>query len=347
MISDPNNNLSSTISDSIREKAILIWAEIEKAQSILLHCHPSSDPDSVGSTLGMKLALESKGKKVTLIKGDSEIPAAFMHFPGADTILMKNFFEIDQSAYDLFLVLDSSKPDMISKIEPMVFPSTMKVIVIDHHRSNAGYGAINIVDASYPATAQLVFDLLTLWNITITSDIARNLFMGIFTDTGGFKYEGTSPRTFMTAAVLVSIAPDFTKTVSKMENSLTIKDLQFTGLAMSTLTSELDGKLGIVAVPYVSIQEKAIPDECISAGVISGSLRKIAQFDLVTALIEAEPGQVRISFRTHDADRFDLSLLAVALGGGGHKAAAGASLNMSLAQARETVVAKIKELYNL
>src|SRR3989344_3205155 len=92
-----------------------ILSHIEKANSILLHCHPSPDPDSVGSVLAMKCALEQMGKKATVIKGDSDIPQAFMHFPGADTIVKKNFGEVDLKNFDLFIILDSASPEMISR----------------------------------------------------------------------------------------------------------------------------------------------------------------------------------------------------------------------------------------
>ena len=66
---------------TIHEKAPLILAEIKKAKHILLHCHPSPDPDSVGSALAMKFAIEQLDREVTLIKGDSDIPETFV-FPG-------------------------------------------------------------------------------------------------------------------------------------------------------------------------------------------------------------------------------------------------------------------------
>src|SRR5579872_6587049 len=95
------------ISPLIKEKAPLILAEIKKATSILLHCHPSPDPDSVGSALAMKFALESLGKKATIIQGDNDIPRAYMHFPGAQDIVKKNFFELDLTQFDLFIVQDT------------------------------------------------------------------------------------------------------------------------------------------------------------------------------------------------------------------------------------------------
>lgn len=334
------------ISPIIKEKAPLILAEIKKAKSILLHCHPSPDPDSVGSALAMKFALEQLGKKATVIKGDSEIPQAFMHFPGAKDIVQKNFFEIDHHDYDLFIIVDSSM-DRVSRIKQVEFPPTMTIINIDHHGTNQGCGLIDIIDSSYPATAQLLFDIFKEMNIKTTADIAANLFIGIYTDTGGFRYEGTTARTFEIASVLADIIPKFPEMIAKMENSSTLNDLIFTGIALSRIENISSNRVAVSIVPYSFIKEKNILEVSISAGSISSILRKAGEFDIVGALIEEKPNKVKLSFRTKDANTYDVSKLAVALGGGGHKAAAGASLDMPLEDAKRIVVEKIKELYNL
>lgn len=335
------------ISPIIREKAPLILAEIVKAGRILLHCHPSPDPDSVGSALAMKFALEGMGKKVTVIKGDSEIPRGFMHFPGADRIVKKNFFEVDLKEFDLFIVQDSSKEEMISKIKPIEFAANLKVIVIDHHNSNKGFGSLNLVEPSYPAVAQVLFDLFKEWNIKITHDIAADLFMGIYTDTGGFKYGGTTGRTFLIASELAKIAKDFPDIISMMENSNEPADIVFEGLALSSVETFLNGKIGLSVVSDSQMKEKNIKPINIHADGISPVLRSVAEWYVSGVLVEIEPNKVKMSFRSKDSDKYDVSKLAVALGGGGHKAASGANLNMPLAEAKALVVAKAKELYNL
>ncbi|MEN9912818.1 MAG: hypothetical protein RLY66_226 [Candidatus Parcubacteria bacterium] len=331
----------------IREKAPLILTEIQKAKSILLHCHPSPDPDSVGSALAMKFAVEQLGKKATVIKGDSDIPQAFMHFPGAKDIVMKNFFEIDLSEFDLFLCLDTAALGRVSTAGTVEFPASMTVVDIDHHPTNPGFGAVNLIESSYPATAQILFDLFKEWNINITSDMAANLFMGLYTDTGGFKFTSVTPKSFEIAAQLVTICPGFSGVIAGMENSNTVSDMHFKGLALASLEPVLGGKVGLSAVPYEALKEKGVSDESVSAGSVSSVLRTVGEFDVVGALVEAEPGMVRASFRSKDANKFDVSALAAAFGGGGHRAAAGTLISLPLAEAKQKVVDKIKELYNL
>jgi len=335
-----------SISPEIKEKAPLILDAIKQSTSVLLHCHPSPDPDSVGSALAMKFALEQLGKKATVIRGDSEIPQAFMHFPGAQDIVMKSYWEIDPADYDLFIIVDSSITG-VSRTKAVQLPAEMKVINLDHHRTNTGCGSINIIDSNYSATAALLFDLFREMKVVLTPDIASNLFIGLYTDTGGFKYPGTTEETFSSAGELVKIFPGFSQLVADMENSNTLGDLAFQGLALSAIEAVCDDKVLLSVVSYEAIKEKNIPDGSISAGSISTILRSVGRYDITVALIECRPNLVRLSFRSGNSGKYDVSKIAVALGGGGHRAAAGATLELPLGEAKERIVQKLKEMYNL
>jgi len=329
-----------------KKKAAEILDEVKKARSVLLHCHPSPDPDSVGSALAMKFALEQLGKKTTVIKGDSEIPKAFMHFPGAEDILQKNFFEIDLNEFDLFIVLDSSITG-ISRIQEVVFPPSLKVINIDHHRTNEGCGSINLIDLSYPANCLILFELFKLWNIDTDSNISANLFIGAYTDTGGFKYEGVTAETYMAAGELVSKLPDMPGLVAKMENSTTLGFLEFQAAALSTISVFHGGIIAIASVPHVVIKEKELREEDIQPSRISSFLRTVPDWKVVACAVEVPQGEVKISFRSSDSKTYDVSKLAAALGGGGHKSAAGVRMTMSLDEAIQKIVETAKVLYNL
>lgn len=330
----------------MKEKVQQIQAEIAKANSILLHCHPNADPDSVGSTLAMKLTLEQMGKKVTLIQGDTPISPDFA-FPGVETIVKKNFFEIDLKDFDLFLILDSGSVEMISSKAPVVFPDNLMTVVIDHHASNPGYGKINLIDPSYPAVGALLYDLFKEMGISINHDIALNLFMGIFTDTGGFRYGNRLPETFKIASELVSLAPDYQKTISIMENNHKKESLIFEALAFSSLKTFFNDTLAIVSVSNTDLVKKNISEDDIFTGYISNKIKSIKGVQVAATLIEVTPGFVKTSFRSKDGEKYDVSKLAVMLGGGGHKAAAGAKLTMPLSEAQEKVVNSAKEIYNV
>ncbi len=333
--------------ENINEISKEILSEINKSKRILLHCHPLPDPDSVCSVLAMKFALQSLDKEVTVIRGDSEIPMSFMHFPGVKDIVKKNLGEIDLNNFDLFLILDSGSPEMISRIKTPTFPLSIKSIVIDHHLTNTKYANINLVDSSYPATCQIIFDLLKNWGIEITPSIALNLFIGMYTDTGAFKYPPSNYRTLEIASNLAKIAPDYEKALFIMENSQTKESIYFQAIAFNSVKTFLNDNIAIATVSNEDLVKNKIPEECIRGISISNILKSVIGWNIGVSIIENEPGVLKLSFRTRDIEKYDVSKIAKALGGGGHKGAAAAILHMPLEQAISKVVETAKVLYNL
>lgn len=347
MINEPINSTTPLI----REKAPLILEAVKKASSILLHCHPAPDPDSVGSALSMKFALEQLGKKATVIQGDTPVPRSFMHFPGAEQIVPQDFFQTDLSKFDLFMVLDGGGLQMISRKGEVVFPSGLDVVVIDHHRTNAQFGRINLVETSYPANCQVLFDLFIEWGIRLTPEIASNLFMGIYTDTGAFKYAGVSAHTFEIAARLAPLIADLPVLVSTMQNGNSPGFLAFQGTAFKSIQTYCGGIFAIARVTYAEIQAgahgAAFGPEDLRSSDVSSYMRTVPEWQITACAIETAPGTTKFSFRAGSKNSFDVSKLAAALGGGGHMYAAGLILAMPLEAAIDAVVAKAKELYNL
>ena len=294
---------NSSISPIIKEKAPLILTEIKKAKSILLHCHPSPDPDSVGSALAMKFALEQLGKKATVIKGDSEIPQAFMHFPGATEIVQKNFFEVDLKEFDLFIILDSASVQQISRRKPIEFPLSIKTIVIDHHSSNKDYADINLIETHYPANCLILYELFNEWGIKLDSGpIASDLFIGIYTDTGGFKYSGVNAKVYAIAAELVKYIPDVSKLITSMEYSNTRGFLDFEAAALSHIEVTGNGHFALSCVPFSVLKEKNIAPSDAKTSEVSSFLLTVADWDFTASAVELEPNLIKFSFRSKDAD---------------------------------------------
>ena len=204
-----------------------IKSRIDQSESILLHLHPSADADSLGSALAMYFYLKTLNKKVTLISGDTSIPLYLQQLPGVEQIQPFNFFDIDQSQYDLFIILDSADLNQISKRGRVEFAPHLFTITIDHHPYNPKFSQLNYIDPNAPATCQIIYQLLSSWHAEITPSVAINLFLGIYHDTGGFKYDKTSPQTFTIASKLTSINPDFPKFIFEIENNNSREQLFF------------------------------------------------------------------------------------------------------------------------
>jgi len=322
------------------------WLEIKKSKNILMTLHPSPDGDSIGSNLALYHALAKMGKKITLISGDSQFPNNFITLPGTSKITIQNFFNLDLSKFDLFIINDIAALSQISRLKVVKFPKTLKTINIDHHASNSGLANINLIDSSYPSTCQLIFDLFESNKVKITSEIAACLFVGMYTDTGGFKYSGTTDKTFQIAAKLAAIYPVFTKLIFDIENNDHPDRLKFLSLILSTVETHFSDSVAIASLNHQSIKDNDLNPTVISSSEIANILKSITGWQIGVAIIEHQSNNIKVSFRTRDASNFDLSLVAVALGGGGHKAAAGLVLkDISLNDAKKLVIKTIKKTY--
>ncbi len=316
-----------------------IRAIVEKANKILLHLHPGPDLDSMGSALGMAWAIKQLGKNPTVIRGDSELPDFAPLFPGYEEILPKNFFEITLADYDLMIILDSGSPQMVSTQGEVRFPEDLNTIVIDHHKSNTAFGKINLVRPDYPANCQLLFDLFADWEIKLNRNIATCLFLGMYGDTGGFRYLGTSAQTFATVAKLVELIPDFSKIIFTLDNNRQPETLYYEALALNSI-EVIFGKVAVSSVSFAEMASQGVRPEHVGAVGMSTKLKSVVGWDLGIAMHEIEPGIVKVSSRTRDPEKFDVSKLATALGGGGHRAAAGARIVGDIATAK----AKLREI---
>jgi phosphoesterase RecJ-like protein len=324
-----------------------IGKDIQKAinagSSFLLHCHPSPDPDSIGSALAMKFYLLGLGKQVTIISGDSTINPA-IKLPGIEEIKVANYFQIDISKFDTFIILDSSKKDQISKIKEVVLPDTLNTIVIDHHSSNTGFGKLNLIDTTSPATAQIIFELFKLWNVDITKDVATCLYMGIYTDSM-FKYAPTDFRTFEIAAELTKIFPNFTKLIFDLENSNTPGRLIFRRLLLNQLKLYFNNSVAISDISYSQLHEHGIAPEDTEKNDVENEFKSVIGWLMGIKVVERNPGEVNISFRTRDSEKYDVAQLATLLGGGGHKAASGARILGTLEEAKQRLFTAIQQLH--
>jgi len=317
---------------------------IKDATSILLHLHVKPDPDSIGSALAMYHALSGVGKKVTVIKGDSVLPESFSFLPGYKDIVLKNFFEINLADFDLFIIQDSGSKEMISRKGEVVFPSSLKTLVIDHHKTNTKYGDVNLVGTSYSATAEYLFDLFKEWGIEITRDIAACLYIGIYGDTGGFRYSNTTAHTMSDIAELAEIYPEFHKLVEALEYNNPKEKIYFDALALNSIETFFDDRVALSFVSSEAMKEKGIVREMSDGNIVASTLLTVKNWEITGTLIEKVQGEISVSLRAK-GDK-DVAEVLKTLGGGGHKLAAGATLFCSLEEAKEKVVDALTGMFN-
>jgi phosphoesterase RecJ-like protein len=301
-----------------------IWAAITKSKKVLLCCHVNPDADSVGSNLAFYQALKNLGKEAVVISGDSLLPEDYNSLPGFKDVVLKNFGEVDLTQFDVFISLDSADLGRISQKVAITFPSSLTVINIDHHGSNPKFGQLNLIWPNHSSTCEMLFDLFSLWHIGLTPATAECLFIGMFTDTGGFQYPNATGATLRAAAVVREIAPRIPDLIFDLRNNDEPELLKIEALAFNDV-KVTDG-VAISLLSHEMLATHKIDPALVRPGYIANRLKAVRGWNVGVCAVEQEPGVFRLSFRTRDAKKFDLAKITASLGGGGHAAAAGATI---------------------
>lgn len=327
----------------MKEIAFKIKNEIEAASNVLLHCHPYPDPDSICSALALQEVLIGMGKRVTIIRGDSDIPTSLGGLENIASIKNLEWSQVDKTDYDLFIILDSSSLSQVSQKVEVVIPVSMKTIVIDHHKTNTRFGDINLIEDGYASTSHILYELFNLWGLPISKTVALCLFVGIYSDTGGFRYPVSTPEVFQVALALVILQPDYHSLLFTIENNKSPIELEMLGLALSSIEKHHNDRIVFSSIPYFEIKNRQLTREQAMEGLVADTLRSVQGWFVVASLVEAEPGVVTVSLRTRDEFKYDMSLIATNVGvkGGGHRGAAGTTINKGLNQAKDELLEKL------
>lgn len=307
---------------------------IKKSNRIAIASHVNPDGDNLGSSIALTLALKKIKKNVTLLKSDI-IPKDFEFLPGIDLIETKDDNLINT---DLFIALDCGDPERLGD-NKKIFEQTKKTINIDHHVSNTNFAHINVVDSTSAATGELIYNLIKQMNIEIDKDIATNLYTAISTDTGSFKYDSVSPDTHRIAADLLERGIDKNIINIKLYENMSFTRMKLFIKSLATLETFNDGKIAVVEVTQEMLKETEASLED-TEGIIS-FIRKIATVETACILKEIEKNNIKISMRTKEY--MDASQICSNFEGGGHKRAAGCTINDSIENAKEIIVKSIQE----
>ena len=177
-----------------------IWQKIANSSKILLLSHVRPDGDAIGSQISLGASLEGIGKDVFLINEDG-CPDNLKFLKGSEKILKPNNYE---GAADLCIVLDTANFERVGSTCRQLAEDCDSIINIDHHITNEKYGDQYFVDPEAPATAQIVYELICNHQLPISEESRDAIFIGLSTDTGGFRYPATTSRSFEIGADSVS-----------------------------------------------------------------------------------------------------------------------------------------------
>ncbi len=306
-----------------------VKTKIQSAECITILSHLNPDADAIGTALGIyNLLKKDKIKRVEVVNGSKALPLHLDFLPGFDKI--KHQIEYENS---LIISCDCGSIDRLG-----FDLDGRDIINIDHHRSNTQYGSINVVIADYASSSQVAFELLKKL-YTVDADTATCFYTALLSDTRYFTTTSVNKEVFDVAYALVEAGAKPDVIAYNFTQRRSLSSLRILEKALSSLTLHEEAKVAVLRVTKEDIEATgaAVPD---MEGIVDYA-RSLVTVKIALFAMELDDG-IRISLRSKNVD---LSQVASAFGGGGHKVAAGFIMKESgLQESIDRILEKIKEL---
>lgn len=319
-----------------------LLALLADGSRVLLVSHVAPDADTLGSALALALALRSRGTATTVSVGEPgfTVPRALAWLPGADTVVAPE--EVGQQ-YDAVIALDCASEDRLGVLLPLARGAADRFAVIDHHRSNVGFAAVNVIDPDAPATGTMIVDLIDRAGLPWSVEVADNLYAAITSDTGGFRFPSTSSATHLTAARLLDMGVDQYAIGQRLFSSrpLSVARLSAEVVARSVYDPAAAAGAGAVIATLSKVDRDRHDVGYDEVESVIGDLAAIADVDVAVLVKQDDLGKWKVSLRSRGAT--DVGAVATSLGGGGHTQAAGYT---SADESVEVVLHRLRDSLN-
>jgi len=292
---------------------------IKNYKNIAILTHISEDGDALGSALAFASAMKNEGKKADVFI--SEQPPQNLGFMENNFIIYTP--DCDVSGYDLCVCLDCADLKRLGR-RVRIFDEIPHTVNIDHHITNTLYAEANYVEAEVSSTGEILFGIFNAMGTEITKEIAEYLYISIASDTGCFKYSSVTPKTMIIGAKLLEKGIDHAEICRKLFDTETRPALRIKGYIMQNISEFFDGKVCMVALEKkifddFGVNEKDVED-------IVNIPRSVKGCEIAVSIRE-DTDKLKISFRSNG--KYNVSDIAAAFGGGGHKMAAGATMTQT------------------
>jgi bifunctional oligoribonuclease and PAP phosphatase NrnA len=328
----------------IENRAAIDWPRfvelIADHDRFLLTSHVKPDCDALGSEVGLAAVLDELGKEVRIVNSDPVPPhLRFVDPQRRIEVLAADGGNVMLGPDDALLVLDTSAWLQLGRMADVVRATPARKLVLDHHVSADDLGAEEFKDPAAEATGRLVVDAADQLGVPLSARIAAPLFAAIATDTGWFRFSSTTGGTYRTVARLVEAGAEPAQVYNALYEHHTLARVQLMGRILSRAAAELNGRL---------IHTHALRADFEETGALSSDTEDLVNTTLAVAgtqvavfFSETQPGTFKVSFRSR-TDAVDCSRLAEQFGGGGHRAAAGATVAGAWADVRAKVLDAVR-----
>ncbi len=321
---------------ALKQAADVVRSVIDAGTSLALACHVSPDGDALGSLLGFAHLADAAG--LTTVSAWPSPHAVAHHYrsiPGLDRGVASVEFPLQPPVMFTF---DCGSLGRLVELKPAAQYAAAhgQLVVLDHHVSNDAYGSINAISPTAAATAVVVRELARELGWELNYKAAWCLYVGLVTDTGKFQYQSVTPAVFALAEELSSFGLPLAKISRELFDEHRFAYVRLAADALSR--AELDEARGFVSTSVSLADLKRFGVGYEEAEGLIDWVRSTAEAEVACVLKEAPEG-FRVSLRA--VELVDVGAIAAALGGGGHRLAAGFTMRASVDEVRAAVVREL------
>ena len=303
------------------------------SKSVLITSHVSPDGDAIGSMLALYFFALSLGVPTIKCVNSDPIPEKYAWLPGASEVVMPS--EVTER-YETVVVLDVSELERTGDVEDLIDPDS-KIIIIDHHISATPKGHLIFHDPTFGATGEIVAEIFRVSGIDMNYEASVCAYVAQITDTGGFRFSNTNPRSHMIASRLLESDLDIADISERMFDLMPCRKFSLLNIFTSRVEFLLDGRISHAYLTQEDLETSGALYEDID-GLINFA-RNVEGVEVAILFKATGDTTTRISFRS--AKTFNSAGFLEEFGGGGHSAAAGATIELPLEEARRVILEKV------
>jgi phosphoesterase RecJ-like protein len=322
-----------------------VIAVIKNNQSFIITSHSNPDCDAIGSELALAKHLQNIKKKAVIINSDP-VPASFRFLDPKSSKIVKIYSANKHASIinkaGVIIVLDASGGWARTGRAGQAFEQTQAIkVCIDHHPDSTDFVDIAVIDTDAAATAELIYNLITMMNGQLNPMMAQALYTAILTDTGSFRFPKTSVQTHRIAAELVAAGADPSHIYRHIYEQYPLSYVRLKGHVIDSIKTEAAGQIA-----YYSLTQETLKAYGIKAADLDGfaSLGQEVGGVRVTIFCLELPKKIKISLRSDGT--VPINQIALEYKGGGHPSAAGATVaDKSLDEVMAELIEKAKQLF--
>lgn len=308
---------------------------IRNNDNFILIPHKNPDGDCLGSVTALLYGLRELGK-TAYISLPTE-PSERLGYLWDESMRTPDGF-----SFDACITVDVAALYMIDYLKESVFDKAPRTACIDHHGTNTGFADVNYIDPSSAACGEIVYALLKdFLNVSMTKSVCESLYSAIASDTGCFRYSNTTKKTHLIAAELIDAGIDSAKIIRDLFETKKIESLKISVDLIENMEFFFDSKVCIISADTELLEKYNMNFDMIEE---YASLPRSVEGVEVGAFLKIKSDEeVKISLRSNEY--VDVSLVAAALGGGGHKRASGITVNGDREKAKELLLNELKKYF--